>query len=376
MPDMRKAMLVYALLLMAAFFVRVAVAGLLPNEESVDSQVYTQLARNLLERGVYSHETEPPLRPSFVRLPGYPLFLAGVYAVFGLNDNTAVAAVQALIDTATCALIALVAFLWEPNDKLKRRTSIAALVLAVACPFTTIYVTTILPETLTLLMTVVMTLLATLALKAERQRKVLLLWPATGFVAGLAILLQPDNGVFAAAMALTLVLSTLVRPSDVNLRKKKEEVLYRFARASYLVAVFAMAVGLALVPWAIRNFREFHIFEPLTPAYAEMPGEVVPRGYRLWLRTWVDDSRFAGPLLGALNVSPINPEDIPYHAFDSIEEKRRVAALLGQYNDPAKARASAIEDRVFESPTPSQAPDLTNESPASESEAEAVEPGE
>src|SRR3979411_1853630 len=129
---------VYALLLMAAFSFRVAVARLLPNDTPDDGRVYAQLARNLLEQRVYSAESGAPYAPTLIRLPGYPLFLAGVYSVFGHGDNTAVRVAQALIDTATCGLIALVAFFWEPDEKLKQRTSIAALALAAACPFTTI----------------------------------------------------------------------------------------------------------------------------------------------------------------------------------------------------------------------------------------------
>ena len=110
-------MLVYALLLTAAFSFRVAIARLLPNDAPDDGRLYAQIARNLLEQHVYSIETEPPYAPTLIRLPGYPLFLAGVYSVFGHGDNTAVRMAQALIDTATCALIALVAFFWEPDEK-------------------------------------------------------------------------------------------------------------------------------------------------------------------------------------------------------------------------------------------------------------------
>ena len=103
----RKGMLVYALLLIAAFSFRGAVARFLPNNSPDDGKLYAQVARNVLERHVYSHASEPPYDPSFIRLPGYPLFLAGIYSLTDHNDNGAVRIVQALIDTATCALIAL-----------------------------------------------------------------------------------------------------------------------------------------------------------------------------------------------------------------------------------------------------------------------------
>ncbi|HEV7797553.1 MAG TPA: glycosyltransferase family 39 protein, partial [Pyrinomonadaceae bacterium] len=303
--------LVYVLLLVAAFSFRASVARLYPNDTPDDGKLYAQMARNVLEQHSYSHETEPPFVPSLIRLPGYPLFLAGVYSLFGHNDNGAVRIVQALIDTATCGLIALVAFLWEPDEKRKRRTSIAALALAALCPFTTIYVATILTETLTMFFAVAMCLTATLALKATKQRNTLWLWLATGLLAGVAVLFRPDSGLFALAIGITLVVSTLGRSSEMKLSRKGEELLYRTARASYLGAVFSLAFCLVLVPWAIRNYRVFHLFQPLAPAHAEMPGEFVPRGYFSWLRTWIDDGRYIGPVLWSLDASPIKVGDLP-----------------------------------------------------------------
>lgn len=330
----RNGLLVYALLLAVAFSFRVAVARLLPNDAPDDGRVYAQIARNVLERSVYSHESEPPYAPTLIRLPGYPLFLAGIYSIFGHGDNTAVRIVQAVIDTASCVLIALVAFFWEPDERRKRRTSIAALALAAVCPFTTIYVATILTETLTGFFALAMCLLATLALQSTTQRSTLWLWAATGLVAGVSVLFRPDSGLFALAIGITLVVTTLLRTSDVKLSRRRDEVLYRSARASYLGALFSLAFCLALVPWAIRNYRVFHFFQPLAPAHAEMPGEFVPRGYLTWVRTWIDDGRFIAPALWALDSSPIKLDDLPDNAFDSAEEKQRVAALLEKYNHP------------------------------------------
>lgn len=355
MANNRNGILVYALLLMAAFSFRVAVARLLPTDEPFDGKVYAQIARNVLEQHSYSHATEPPYNPSLIRLPGYPLFVAGVYAVLGHGDDTAVRIVQALLDTATCALIALVAFLWEPDERFKRRSSIAALALAALCPFTTIYVATILTETATTFLAVAMCLTATLALKATRQGRALLLWAATGVLAGVAVLFRPDSGLFALAIGITLVVTTLLRSSDVKLSRKREDVLYRFSRASYLGAVFSLAFCLVLIPWTIRNYRVFQVFQPLAPVHAEMPGEFVPRGYLSWLRTWIDDGRYIGPVLWSLDESPIKLDDIPDRAFDSEEEKQRVAALLEKYNHPPEVpEQNTAEPESEETPNPSE----------------------
>jgi hypothetical protein len=362
--------LVYVLLLVAAFSFRASIARFLPNDTPDDGKLYAQIARNVLEQHVYSHETEPPFVPSLIRLPGYPLFLAGVYSLFGHNDNGAVRIVQALIDTATCALIALVAFLWEPDERRRRRTSIAALALAALCPFTTIYVATILTETLTVFFAVAMCLTATLALKATTARNTLGLWIATGLLAGAAVLFRPDSGLFALAIGITLVVATLSRASEINLSKKRDEFLYRTARASYLGAVFSLAFCLVLVPWAIRNYRVFHLFQPLAPAHAEMPGEFVPRGYLSWLRTWMDDGRYIGPVLWSLDTSPIKIGDIPDRAFDSAEEKQRVAALLERYN-----HASEAPD-VFTTPDSQAAPPSPDNQPGPNDERESASPAD
>src|SRR5258705_1996453 len=140
----RNRLLVYALLLVAAFSFRVAVARFLPNDSPDDGKTYAQMARNVLEQHVYSHATEPPYDPSLIRLPGYPLFLSGVYSLFGHNNNGAVRIAQALMDTASCVFVALLAYYWEPDQERKRVAALAALAFAAVCPFTAIYTATIL----------------------------------------------------------------------------------------------------------------------------------------------------------------------------------------------------------------------------------------
>jgi len=360
MTNKRNQMLTFALLLTAAFCFRVVVARFWPNDSPDDGKIYAQIARNVLEQHVYSHAIEAPYDPSLIRLPGYPLFLAGIYTVFGHGDNTAVRIAQALIDTATCGLIALLAFYWEPEEQLKRRSALGALVLAAACPFTTIYVATILTETPTNLLAVAMCLTATFAFCAVNQKRAVLWWLATGIISGLAVLFRPDSGLFAAAIGITLVLTTLKRAGDPAGTPQENKFLSRFSRAAFLGALFSLAFCLVLVPWTIRNQRVFHLFQPLAPAHAEMPGEFVPRGYLAWLRTWIDDGRYIGPVLWALDDAPIKVSDIPDRAFDSAEEKQRVAALFDKYNHPPDAQPPDNGNAQSQS-SPSPADNQTDE---------------
>ena len=115
--------------------------------------------------------------------------------------------------------------------------------------------------------------------------------------------------------------------------------------------VFSFAFILVLVPWTIRNYQVFGIFQPLAPTHAEMPGEFVSHGYFRWLRTWIDDSRFIEPMLWNLDEKPIRIAKIPKQNFDSPEEYDRVASLLDQYNNPSGSQdenANTDEDNSDE----------------------------
>jgi len=112
-----------------------------------------------------------------------------------------------------------------------------------------------------------------------------------------------------------------------------------------------------LTPWTIRNRRVFHVFQPLAPAHAEMPGEFVPRGYLAWLRTWIEDPRYIGPVLWNLEQTRISIDELPDTAFDSKQEKDQVAALLERYNHPPQAQSDTPS---IPEATPVPTPDETN----------------
>jgi len=353
-PVSRKQIWIAALVLLVAFGFRLFVALRLPNDTPDDGRVYAQIARNVLEHHVYSHEEQAPFVPSLIRLPGYPLFLSAIYSIAGHTNNTAVRIVQAIIDTATCILVALVAFQWTADEKRKRISSLAAFTLAAFCPFTTIYVATILTEVPTSFLAVLLCLLATLAFKSSSRRRSLILWLLAGLTAGLAVFFRPDSGLFAAATGLTILLSTL------NAARDTQKFFNRFSKSVLSAAVFSFAFCLVLVPWTIRNRRVFGVFQPLSPAHGEMPGEFVPRGYLMWLRTWLDDGRYIGPVLWRLDTSRIPIEAYPKRAFDSSAERDRVAALMDKYNHPVD------EEDATATPTPSPSPATPNQTKQSD----------
>lgn len=70
----------------------------------VDAEGYHYLAVNLLDHGVYSMNSEPPLRANNIRAPLYTLFVAAWYAIGG-PDPDFVAFVQPLLDVLTVVVL-------------------------------------------------------------------------------------------------------------------------------------------------------------------------------------------------------------------------------------------------------------------------------
>lgn len=361
MQVQQRKVIAYALLLVTAFSFRICIALSLANDTPEDGRVYAQMARNLLEQHVYSHAPAPPYIPSLIRLPGYSIFLAAIYSIFGHWNNTAVRLVQALLDTLSCGLVALIAWYWEPDEKRKRAASIAALGLAAVCPFTTIYVATVLTETWASLFAVALALLTTMAFTATPGlpaggpagvgvsfKRSLLWWGATGLVGGVSVFFRPDSGLFVAAVGLTLIIYVVIRQKTGS---ESRSFRTRLSMAVAQGAVLSAAFVLVLVPWTVRNWREFHLFQPLSPTHGEMPGEFVQFGYFRWLRTWVDDRKYTEPMLWSLDEAEVDVDELPASAFDSAAEKERVRKLFDQYNDPQDEDAAATDEKEQKEPT-------------------------
>jgi hypothetical protein len=366
MQAQQRKVIAYALLLITAFSFRLYVAISLANDTPGDGRVYAQMARNLLEQHVYSHAQAPPYQPSLIRLPGYSLFLAAIYSIFGHWNNTAVRLVQAGLDTLTCILVALTAYYWEPDESRKRAASVAAFLLVAACPFTVIYVATVLTETWASLFAVALCLLTTWAFTATDKlqqrdasairtgfRRSLWWWAATGLLAGVSVFFRPDSGLFVAAIGLTLVISILLKQKAGS---EKQTFRKRLSMTIAQGLVLSAAFVVVLVPWTIRNWRQFHLFQPLSPTHGEMPGEFVQLGYFSWLRTWVDDRKYTEPMLWSMDEAEFDLDELPATAFDSPDEKERVSKLFDQYNDPPDEDEGGQAEQPAPAATPTPSP--------------------
>ena len=72
-----------------------------------DPLIYGDLAKNLLLHGQYAFTSpDGSLGPTLARLPGYPLFLALCFRLFGMENYVAVCWAQIALELAGCLLLA------------------------------------------------------------------------------------------------------------------------------------------------------------------------------------------------------------------------------------------------------------------------------
>ena len=119
-----------------------------PVTDTGDAPFYIELAWNWLKNGVYGFPVYGQLTPVDMRVPGYPAFLAAVFAFTGQSTRAAMVA-QIFVDLATCFVIALIAARLAPAAS-RRRVALAGLWLAALCPFTANYTAVALTETVRL----------------------------------------------------------------------------------------------------------------------------------------------------------------------------------------------------------------------------------
>src|SRR5215467_2066426 len=129
--------------------------------ESGDTPLYEEIAGNWLKEHAYATGAHGALTPVDVRMPGYPAFLAAMYAITGRTGESArlwVMIAQAGIDLISCCVIAGLGCLLAAGVSGKidnKRVFTAGLWLAALCPFTANYVAVPLTEVFVVLLTAV-----------------------------------------------------------------------------------------------------------------------------------------------------------------------------------------------------------------------------
>ena len=72
-----------------------------------------------------------------------------------------------------------------------------------------------------------------------------------------------------------------------------------------------MLAVLPLVPWTARNWRTFHVIQPLAPRRVNDPGEVVYYGFYSWMNTWSVDYVSTGNVFWRVGSEPIDRRTCP-----------------------------------------------------------------
>ncbi len=281
-----------------------------------DGLLYGEFANNWLRYGVYGQTGATGPFASYIRLPGYPAFLALMFKFAGIDHYGAARYAQLFIDIGTCFVVADLA-----RRAVSTRVARWAFALAALCPFLANYTALPLTETPTVFFTALALDLAIAARGVEEANTVAALkrWAGAGLATGASILFRPDGGMLLLAIGAYLLLRLICL-------QDKLKVLY----AGIVFTVCALA---PLAPWTLRNWRTFHVFMPLVPESATMPGEFVARGYELWERTWLVDYASLEDISFHIDGEPVDASRLPNRAFDNDDERRRTLALFETYND-------------------------------------------
>ena len=289
-----------------------------------DTLIYGAIAKNLLLHGQYAlNGVGSEIYPTLIRLPGYPLFLALCFKIFGMENYVSAAWVQIALELAGCLLLADFAGRIAPPT-LRRGSARCALWLAALCPLTAIYATKPMTESLTLF---------TLALalwSAERFRARPGWAPALSFTFAVAYaaLLRPDGALVAVALAPALVFG-LKRKDEEKPAVLKPMELPRLAR---MAAVCALLTLLPFAAWGWRNWQVFHVFQPLAPRLANDPGERTYPGWERWVKSWSLDFISTYNIYWSVPGEPLKMNKLPSRAFDSPAQYAETAALAADYN--------------------------------------------
>ncbi|MFT4111662.1 ArnT family glycosyltransferase [Silvibacterium sp.] len=274
-----------------------------------DPLVYGSIAKNWMLHGVYGTTTSGDLRPTLIRLPGYPLFLMLCFRLFGMEHYHAVMYVQTGIDLGTCLLVAAIARrLW--NEK----AGWWALWISALCPFTANYAAAPLTETLELFSITVAIYALVRFLERPSWSWTLLQALAWSYAA----LLRPDGALIAVSLC----------PAMLWYGRKRWGIgtMLRYA------VVAAILSTLPFAPWAIRNWRTFHVIQPLAPRYATDPGEDTLPGFNRWTKTVCVDLTCTWEVYWNADSDRIELNTLPSRAFDTPAQYAETRALLADYN--------------------------------------------
>jgi hypothetical protein len=285
-----------------------------------DGLVYGDIAKNWLLHGIYGRTdfsaAGATIHPTLIRLPGYPLFLAVCFRIFGVDHYGAVLYLQVAIDLLSAMIVGGTTRAIAGN-----RAGIWALYLAALCPFTANYVAAPLSETLSIFCVALGCASLVWLQMRPGWRPCLLLSASWSY----ATLLRPDGALLAVASFLAIVV--FANRSFLAQSPLGRAPAWRWALCACLLSVIPFAL------WTARNLRTLHVFEPLAPRYATDPGEFTAPGFQRWMKTWIVDFASTSDIYWNVDSAPLEVNLLPSRAFDSAPQREQTADIFAAYNE-------------------------------------------
>lgn len=202
---------------------------------NADTEFYTMQIENYMAGHGFTYDANNAKEMAVRRTPGYPLFYALHYVVFGKEGSYwAIRYTQLLLFSLSCVLLTLAVFNFTQN---KRWAILAGWTYALS-PFIAIYAYYTITESMTPFWVVLTLFCASLYYK-DNQKKYLYL---TGLVAGALFLTRPIMGIMFPAIFLAIINYTELRDFGYLRKKMIEGFVYTFGFASLVL------------PWVVRNY--------------------------------------------------------------------------------------------------------------------------
>jgi 4-amino-4-deoxy-L-arabinose transferase-like glycosyltransferase len=272
-----------------------------------DSYGYLKLADQLWQHGRYALSPADP--PHLGRMPLYSMFLAVVKRehmaeMSGGDGWFLITNAQIYVELLTLPLVYLMA-----RKLAGPIAAVAALALAALMPFTPLYTSAVLTESLATSLTTI-----TIAVLVLGGKRPMVTFPAVGALLALSTLLRPDGILLAVA----LVPAAWAYAAD---RKRRLTLL----------ATSLLAFSVVFSPWVVRNLRAFGkpaIFGGRVDRFTRpMPDY---HGWWRWITSWGSDEKPQTFLSTCFYNPPcsIAPQMLPMEAFDSGEERTTVDKLI------------------------------------------------
>ena len=291
-----------------------------------DTLVYGDLAHNLISRHVYGLTEDGRVRATLIRLPGYPLFLAACFLVFGVGNYLAVIWVQVVVDLVGCCLLGFVA-----RRMFGERVGLICVWMAALCPFTANYAAAALTETLSILCVVLGFWGFVEWVGAVRGPSTSIRMTGWAGVVGVAccgaVLLRPD-GVLLAGVLLP-AMGWVAWRSETQISFGNDNTKWKgWWGVGVALGLLVGCLGL----WGLRNWQVFHVVQPLAPKYANDPGEAAPLGFARWYRTWGTGLGDTARVYWEYDGSVLRMGDLPPWAFDSAAQRAETTRVVADYN--------------------------------------------